>query len=87
MLRPEDVGEGPVWDQAGVKITAFEVDHAPVRPALGYRIDYAGHSIVLSGDTRQSDNLIRQAQGADLGRRVLKRWGDLSGESRYPEMP
>jgi ribonuclease Z len=66
MLRSQDVGEGPVWDQAGVKITAFEVDHAPVKPALGYRIDYAGHSVVLSGDTRTSDNLIRRAQGVDL---------------------
>jgi hypothetical protein len=35
-----------------VKVTAFEVDHAPVKPAFGYRIDYAGHSVVLSGDTR-----------------------------------
>jgi ribonuclease Z len=66
MLRTQDVGEGPVWDEAGVKITAFEVDHAPVKPALGYRIDYAGRSVVLSGDTRESDNLIRRSQGVDL---------------------
>ena len=51
---------------AGVKVTAFEVDHAPVKPALGYRIDYAGRSVVLSGDTRLSENLIRHAQGVDL---------------------
>jgi ribonuclease Z len=49
-----------------VKITAFEVDHAPIKPAFGYRIDHAGRSVVLSGDTRVSDNLIRYAQGVDV---------------------
>ncbi len=66
MLRPRDIGEGLIWEGAGVKVTAFEVDHAPVKPALGYRIDYAGRSVVLSGDTRLSENLIRHAQGVDL---------------------
>jgi ribonuclease Z len=66
MLRPRDIGEGVIWERDGVKVTAFEVDHAPVKPALGYRIDYAGRSVVLSGDTRVSDNLIRHAQGVDL---------------------
>lgn len=49
-----------------MKITAFEVDHKPVKPAFGFRIDYWGRSVVLSGDTRISDNLIRHAQGVDL---------------------
>jgi ribonuclease Z len=66
MLRPRDIGEGLIWEGSGVKVTAFEVDHAPVKPALGYRIDYAGRSVVLSGDTRLSENLIRHAQGVDL---------------------
>jgi ribonuclease Z len=65
-LRARDVGEGVIWESAGVKVTAFEVDHAPVKPALGYRIDHAGRSVVLSGDTRLSDNLIRHAQGVDV---------------------
>lgn len=65
-LRVEDVGAGVVYESGGVKITAFEVDHAPVEPALGYRIDHAGHSVVLSGDTRYSSNLILHAQGVDL---------------------
>jgi ribonuclease Z len=66
MLRAKDVGEGVVIDRGGVKITAVEVDHAPVKPAFGYRIDHAGRSVVLSGDTRLSENLIRNAQGVDL---------------------
>jgi ribonuclease Z len=66
MLRPRDVGEGPVYERGGVRVAAFEVDHAPVKPALGYRVDYAGRSVVLSGDTRVSENLIRHARGVDV---------------------
>lgn len=65
-LRAEDIDEGVVYESGGVKVTAFAVDHAPVEPAFGYRIDHAGHSVVLSGDTRSSGNLIRHAQGVDL---------------------
>jgi ribonuclease BN (tRNA processing enzyme) len=52
--------------RAGIKITAFLVDHGVVKPALGYRIDFAGHSVVLSGDTRYSENLIRFSQKVDV---------------------
>lgn len=61
-----DVGEGVVFEHEGLKITAFEVDHRPVVPAFGYRIDFGGRSVVLSGDTRVSENLIRHATGVDL---------------------
>jgi len=61
-----DIGEQVVFDRNGVKVTAFLVDHGPVKPALGYRVDYAGHSVVLSGDTRPSPTLIRVARGTDL---------------------
>jgi ribonuclease Z len=64
-ILAEDVSEGVVYDRGGVKITAFEVDHKPVK-AFGYRIDYAGRSAVLSGDTTISGSLIRHAQSADL---------------------
>jgi ribonuclease Z len=66
VILAEDIAEGIVYEKGGVKITAFEVDHAPVKPAFGYRIDHAGRSVVLSGDTRVSENLIRHAQGVDL---------------------
>lgn len=62
----EDFAEGVVYEKNGVKVTAFEVDHGRVKPAFGYRIDYAGRSVVLSGDTRFNENLIRFSQGADL---------------------
>jgi ribonuclease Z len=61
-----DIKEGVVYDEHGVKITAFLVDHGPVKPAFGYRLDYGGHSVALSGDTRVSENLIRFAQGVDV---------------------
>jgi ribonuclease Z len=62
----QDIKQGVVFDQQGVKVTAFLVDHSPVTPAFGYRIDYRGRSVVLSGDTRVSENLIRFAQGVDV---------------------
>jgi ribonuclease Z len=66
VILAQDIIEGVVFEKGGVKITAFEVDHTPVKPAFGYRIDYAGRSVVLSGDTRVSENLIRYAQGVDV---------------------
>jgi len=61
-----DIREGVVYDAAGVKVTAFLVDHGPVAPAFGYRVDYGGHSVVLSGDTKPTDNLVKFAGGADV---------------------
>ena len=61
-----DIQQGVVYDRAGIKVTAFFVDHGAVKPALGYRIDFSGHSLVLSGDTRYSENLIRFSQKADV---------------------
>ena len=66
VIRAEDIRPGVVLEKNGVKVTAFEVDHFPVKPAFGYRIDYQGRSVVLSGDTRFSENLIKHAQGIDL---------------------
>lgn len=61
-----DIRDGVVLDQQGIKVTAFLVDHSPVKPAFGYRVDYRGHSVVLSGDTRASNNLVRFARDVDV---------------------
>jgi len=61
-----DIRQGVVYDANGVKVTAILVDHGPVKPAFGYRVDYRAHSVVLSGDTKPPDNLIRFSQGVDL---------------------
>ena len=55
-----------VYQNNGVTVTAFLVDHAPVKPALGYRVDFGGRSVVISGDTTASDNLVKFAKGVDL---------------------
>lgn len=66
-VRARDVGQGVVYERDGVKVTAFTVDHGPhLRPALGYRVDHAGRSVVISGDTRPCENLVRFAAGADV---------------------
>ncbi len=50
----------------GVRVSAFLVDHRPVTEAVGYRIDYGGRSVSISGDTVKSANLVEQSRGADL---------------------
>ena len=63
------VGQGDqvvVLDDKGLKVTAFRVNHAPVEPAVGYRFDYKGRSIVISGDTNVSASLVAAAKGADI---------------------
>src|SRR5690606_2964684 len=49
----------------GVRIVAFRVDHAPAE-AVGYRVEYGGRTIVISGDTSRSASLTQAARGADL---------------------
>lgn len=62
-----DMSEGVVYEKDGVKVTAFEVNHgAKIKPAFGYRIDYDGRSVVISGDTKPNENLIKHATGTDL---------------------
>jgi ribonuclease Z len=55
-----------VLDDEGLTVTAFVVDHAPVVPAVGYRFDYRGRSVVISGDTVYSPTLVRVSHRADL---------------------
>ena len=60
------VTDGAEFDFNGVKVTAIRVDHHVVKPAFGYRVGYGGHSVVISGDTAFSTNLIRHSKGADV---------------------
>lgn len=65
-VPPADGAPVVVLERDGLKITAFRVDHGPVDPAVGYRFDYKGRSIVISGDTAASPNIVRNARRADL---------------------
>jgi len=60
------VHEGVVLDDGVCRVTAFAEDHRPVEPAFGYRFDCGGKSIVVSGDTRPNDNLVKFAKNADV---------------------
>jgi len=63
----KDMTAGVVYEANGVKVTAFDVDHGDeIKPCYGFRIDYHGRSVVLSGDTRYNQNVIKYATGADL---------------------
>lgn len=60
-------GDRVVFDEAGVKVTAFAVNHGDlVKPSVGYRIDYGTRSVTISGDTKFDENLIKHATGSDL---------------------
>jgi ribonuclease Z len=61
-----DIREGVVHEANGVKVSAFFVDHGPVKPAFGYRVDYQDHSVVISGDTKPSDSLVKFSQNVDV---------------------
>lgn len=66
-IQAHDVAEGTVLERNGVKVGVFPVFHGEhIKPALGYRIDYRGHSVVLSGDTKYSKRVETEATGADL---------------------
>jgi ribonuclease Z len=55
-----------VFQDEDLTIRAFQVSHAPVAPAFGYRIDYKGRSVAVSGDTAYSANLASAATGVDV---------------------
>jgi ribonuclease Z len=61
-----DIREGKVYDRNGVTVTAFLVTHGLVKPSYGYRVDYAGRSVAVSGDTSPSDNLVAFCKGVDV---------------------
>lgn len=63
---PADAESFVVHEADGVRIIAFPVTHPPVPNSMGYRVEYAGRSVVISGDTARSQSLIANAQGADL---------------------
>jgi ribonuclease Z len=68
-----DIREGVVYESNGVKVTAFVVDHSKA-PAFGYRVDFRGHSVAISGDTKPSENLVKFASGVDVIIHEVNRW-------------
>jgi ribonuclease Z len=60
------VDEGVIYKNDDVTITALTVDHRPVEPAFGYRFENGRKTIVISGDTAPSENLVKFAHNADI---------------------
>ena len=75
-----------VYDEGGLVVTAFRVDHSPVEPAVGYRFDYRGRAACISGDTVRSSNLEAVCKGVDLvlhealQTTLVGKMGDAMGE-------
>ncbi len=64
-----EVGEfepGVILDEDGLRIIMFNVDHEPIEPAVGYRIEFGGKSVVISGDTKAIPAMVEAARGADI---------------------
>ena len=55
-----------VLEDKGLKVTAFRVDHAPIDPAVGYRFDYKGRSVVITGDTKKTPSVQALSKGVDI---------------------
>jgi ribonuclease Z len=64
-VEAKDIAEGIVFQENGVRVTAFRVNHDDIN-AFGFRVDYQGRSVVLSGDTRPSENLVAHAKDVDV---------------------
>src|ERR1044071_8260187 len=64
-IDAKEIEQGEVYNDGRARVSAFLVDHGAVKPAFGYRVDSAGHSVVISGDTKFCQNLVDFAKDAD----------------------
>jgi ribonuclease Z len=58
--------DGVIFERNGIRVTAFPVDHRPFAPAIGYRFDHEGRSIVISGDTKPVEKVVEMSKGVDV---------------------
>ena len=68
-VEVKEIDEGYVYEENSVKVIPFRVNHYDEyseEPSLGYRVEYKGKSVVISGDTRFCENLVKYSKGADL---------------------
>jgi ribonuclease Z len=80
-VRVTEIEEGRVLERDGLRVSAFLVEHDPVKPAFGYRFDAEGRSVVVSGDTRPCDNLMRWSRGVDV---LVHECCEMAKTSWYP---
>jgi ribonuclease Z len=65
-VNAHEIQPGVVYERDGLRVSAIRVEHRAIAPAYGYRIDYSGRSVILSGDTSMSRNLVEAAAGTQL---------------------
>jgi ribonuclease Z len=80
-LAVTEIEEGRLAEVGGVTISAFLVEHDPVKPAYGYRFEGGGRAVVISGDTRPCENLIRWSYRADC---LVHECCEMAKTSWYP---
>ncbi|MBW1804284.1 MAG: MBL fold metallo-hydrolase [Deltaproteobacteria bacterium] len=80
------------FDRNGLKAYVFMVDHSPVKPAVGYRFEYKGNVVVITGDTRKTPGLAGHAKNADLlladalCARLINTFSKIAGENNRPRL-
>lgn len=89
---PDDGQPVTVFQDGDLKVSAFSVHHEPISPSVGYRFDYRGRSLVISGDTRRDERIVSVAKGTDLlvheaqAQHLVARLRALSGEAGRPRL-
>ena len=64
--RTIDLNNPLIYDNGELKITAFKVIHEPIEPALGYKFEYKGRSLVITGDTSYAQSVIDNSLNVDV---------------------
>jgi len=81
-----------IFKDTDLEVLAFEVDHGPVKPAMGYLFRYKGRSVLISGDTKMSKNLENHAAGVDvllheaLAPSMVSAIGEIAQQSGRPAL-
>ncbi len=83
VVRTHEIKPGEIYRDPTTRVTAFAVTHGSWKYAFGYRLDTAGKSIVISGDTTPSEQLVAAAKGCDI--LVHEFYSQKGLEARTPE--
>ncbi|MFT6286726.1 MAG: ribonuclease Z [Halieaceae bacterium] len=66
VLEHKTIAPGVILEDGDLKISAYVAEHPPIHPAVGYRFDYRGRSVVISGDSNVTDETRKIVDGVDL---------------------
>jgi len=68
VVHPHEIDAGVVYRDSNVTVNAFRVDHGgvPAGGAFGYKFVTRDRTIVISGDTRPTEEIVRQCSGCDV---------------------